>query len=407
LGARNIISLLIILNVICINSNFLQGQNPAEEMKKILSIAGFENIRVAVSNKTLTLSYENNLYRNKINGLGAVIRELYKCGYDTLNIVTLSNDLPMLMTQINLYDWEKTWQISASETARLINVTYHTNKSWGKLQNKNQANTHIKKIDLVLYPEFYMMNVLLNRIYEVQVNIAPAIEVSLWRGNMFTGQVIFPVVNHFLFGLAGNQIRAGYITVAQEFRIGGNMLGRAVIGKFNSQRYGSDLSLTRYLFGGRIYLKANGGFTGNYQYQKLYDRKGWYRNEMNTLTWFLKGGYFHKGQNMQLDGSFGRYLNGDYGLRGDCTRYWGDTAVGFFAHYNGTKLNGGFHFAIPIGQKRYKKNRSFQMRIPSYFDWEYNAGTEFYYGQIYETRPNENRIEHFYNPSLIIKNLLQ
>lgn len=99
--------------------------------------------------------------------------------------------------------------------------------------------------------------------------------------------------------------------------------------------------------------------------------------------------------------------NGDLGFRGDCSRYWGETVIGFYAMVAGGKFNGGFQFTVPLWPKKYKKNSYFQLRTPYFFDWEYNAGTEFYNGQYYETRPNENRAEYFYNPDFLIKKLLK
>lgn len=369
-------------------------------------MAGFENIRAIAKGNTLNLSYENNLYRNKARGLSEVLDRLSNCGFDTLKVVTLINDLPGIITQLRSEVWKqyKSQEISAYETAQRFNSSYKTDATWKTLRGETPQNPHINKFDLVLYPQFFCMNVRLDRIYEVQLNIAPTLEVSLWRGMNFTGQVILPIVNDVMYGEEGNQVRAGFVTLAQEFRIPGTILVRTVIGKFNEDRYGADLTMTCHFFHDRYYIMANVGYTGEYRY---YSKRNWFRDDMNTLTWFLKNGYYNKHYNLMLDFTAGQYLNGDYCIRSDCTRYWGETAVGFFAMVGGGKFNGGFHFAIPIGTKKQKKNRSFQVRAPNYFDWEYNAGTEFYYGQYYETRPNENRAEHLNNANLLIINLLK
>lgn len=387
------------------NCTLLLAQDQAGDIIQRLEAAGFENIRVHTQGRTLILSYENNLYRNKVNALSEVLDKLVSSTYDTLKIVTLVNDLPIIVTQISTDIWKqhKSEGIISSETVRQLKLTYKTDETWKTLLNEMPVNSHVNKVNLVFYPQFFLMNIRLDQIYEIQLNIAPALEVSLWRGMKFTGQVILPIISDFWYGMEGERVRAGFFTLAQEFRIPGNIFGRAVVGKFNAGRYGADLSLTHYLFGGNCYLKANAGYTGEY----LYYDKNWLRNEIKTLTWSLKGGYFYKPQNVQLDGSIGRYINGDYGVRGDCTRYWGETAVGFFAMVADGKLNGGFHFTIPIGSKRLKKDRNFLLRASRYFNWEYNAGTEFYYGQSYKTQPNENRVEHFYNPNLLINNLLK
>jgi hypothetical protein len=385
--------------------NLLFAQFQAGDVTRILGVPGFENIRAYPRGNTLVVSYENNVYRNKAKALRVVLDNLAGCGYDTLKVVTLVNDLPIVITKLSSYTWQhyKTGETTAIGTAHQIDVSYHTDAAWKLIRDTTPANPQVNKVDLVVYPQVSVMNVRFNRIYEVQFNIAPALEVSLWRGMLFTGQVIFPVVNDHQYGDEGDQIRAGFVTLAQEFRLPGTILGRAVIGKFNQDRYGTDMTLTRYFFGGKYYLSANAGYTGSYEYYG----NGWYRNDLKTLTWFLKSGYFYRPYNVQFDVTAGRYLNGDYGVRGDCTRYWGETAIGFYVKEAGGKINGGFHFAIPLYPRRYKKNRHFQLRSPYYFDWEYNAATESYHGQYYETRPNENRAEHFFNPDLLIENLMK
>jgi hypothetical protein len=381
------------------------AQYQAGSIIKKLDMAGFENIRVYPCGNTLTVSYENNLYRNKATALSNILNKLAGCGYDTLKVVTLVNDLPVIITRLRTSVWQqyKDGQITANETARQFNVSYNTDPAWKTLFSTIPTNPHFNKVELIIYPQVSVMNARFNCIYELQLNIAPTLEVSLWRGMKFTGQVIFPVVNDYLYGEEGDQIRSGFVTLAQEFRIQDSFFGRAIIGKFNANRYGADLTLTRYFFGGACYLSTNAGYTGTYEYYG----NSWYRDDLSTLTWFLKGGYFYKSYNLQLDVTTGRYLNGDYGIRGDCTRYWGENAVGFYTIVAGGKFNGGFHFVIPLRPKQYKKNRYFQLRVSNYFDWEYNAKSEIYYGQYYETRPNENRVEHFYNPNLFIKNILK
>jgi hypothetical protein len=399
---------LMVFVTICIQSQFIQGQNMLPEIVQKLKQSEFENIRVMGVNKTLTISYENNICRDKAIALSEVIRLLSDSGqYDSLQIVTLVNDIPQVLTQLNIQDWKR-YHIEkpdAGEKIGGVSISYRTNHAWKTLRKEVPVQSHLNKFDLVFYPQVALKNVLFSPIYELQFNVAPALEVSLWQGMKFTGQVIFPVYNHWLYGETGDKIRAGFVSVVQEFHISGTILGRAALGKFNNERYGADLSLTHYLLAGRSYLKMNAGYTGVYQYQR---NQGWYRNNLNTLTYIIKAGYYEPKLDVQLDGSVGKYLNGDYGVRGDCTRYWGETAIGFFASISDDrKFNGGFHFTVPIGARHLKKNRSFQMRLPSYFAWEYNAGTNSHDGQIYKTQPNENRVEQFYNPNSIIKNLLQ
>ncbi|MEI6143530.1 MAG: YjbH domain-containing protein [Mariniphaga sp.] len=395
---------LMLLTFLGLNFTVLQAQDQVSDIYQRLDKIGFENIRLKTLGNTLVLSYENNLYRNRTGALKEILDQLSKSGYDSLKVITLVNDMPLVVSQVKVSDWKKyaSGQMTVAEMSHRFKLSYNTDDSWKPLNDSSVHNPHFKKVALVFYPQFLQMNIRTDQLYELQLNIAPALEVSLWRGMKFTGQVILPLYSDKWYGKEGKKIRAGFVTLSQEFRLPGSILGRTVIGKFNAGRYGSDMSLTHYLMRGQSYVKINAGVTGEYQYYE----GGWFRNNINTLTYSIKSGYYWKPNNIQIDVSANRYINSDFGMRGDFTRYWGETAIGLFAMMgiNG-KYYGGFHFVFAIGPKHRKNYRSLQIQSPDYFDWEYNTSTDGVFGQYYETRPNENRVEHFYNPNFILKNL--
>jgi len=389
--------------VICFigNTCWLQAQRAVGEITDSLVACGFENIRTHTLGNTLWISYENAVFRDKAIALTRVLDILTDVGYDTVDVVTLVNDLPIVHTRTTttfLKENDKK-SFSGRQKAWQIRLSYKTDTIWKILRDEKPVNSHTNKVDMVFYPQIAVKNVLINQIYEIQFNLAPALEVSLWRGMRFTGQLIVPIYNDPLYGDESNRIRAGFLVLAQEFRLPGIPLGRLAVGKFDASRYGADLTLNKYFFDSQCELRANIGYTGEYHYTD----GNWYREDLNTLTGFVQFSYFFRPYELRFDLSAGRYINDDYGIRFDCTRYWNETTVGFYATSIEGHFNGGFHFALPLCPEKFKKNRRFQLRFPSYFDWEYDAGTETFYGQYYETRPNENRVEQFYNPNYMIK----
>ena len=72
------------------------------------------------------------------------------------------------------------------------------------------------RIDFVVYPQLQLRNSWLDKIYGASVNIAPAVEMQLWKGACFTGQVIFPIWNNMVGEM--DYIRAGILTLRQEIR---------------------------------------------------------------------------------------------------------------------------------------------------------------------------------------------
>ena len=356
-----------------------------------LTRSGFENVRVCRRGDTLSVSIEDPVFRWNVDGIRAALDTIaaYATAEDQVLLYVLVKDIPRIVVKANAEEWDKAPEIEYVE----YGLT-------GELKAVFPLNPSVNKIDFVLYPQFALQNTLLSQIYEIQLNIAPAVEVSLWKGMLFTGQVIFPLKNDL--GYEGDFIRPGFVTLAQEFCAPHRWFGRFVIGNFNANRYGADFTVNHPLTDYGWEFGMNAGLTGS---SYFYDGQ-WITSEIDQLTWFVRTRYYYPKYNLQLDLSYGRYIHSDYGFRADCTRHFGATTIGFYAMHTGGELNGGFHFSVPLPPG--KRNRRHALRVipPSFFDWEYNAGTEFYYGRYYETRPNENRTEHWINPGFIKNEIL-
>ena len=370
------------------------AQSSAKTLATSLVAAGYENVRAINSDNRLYISLEDNVYVWNVAGIANAIDILKETTGDrALKLVILEKGIPQIQLDIDP---------SSGNLSQNLKVSYNTNEAWKKRKNSTPLNPPENKIDVVVYPQFALQNVLLSQIYEIQLNLAPAVEVSLWQGMLFTGQVIFPLKNDL--GYEGDFIRPGFVTLAQNFRLPHAWFGQVSFGNFNANRYGADICLYHPFANNRWTMGFNTGLTGS---SHFYDGQ-WVSGELNTLTWFAKAGYYYPGLNLQFDLSYGRYLNDDYGFRADCTRHFGATTVGFYAMYTGGQPNGGFHFSAPLPPLR-KRNRRHALRLvpAKYFDWGYNAGTEFYFGRYYETRPNENRSEQWINPIFIKNELLK
>lgn len=367
------------------SANPPQSLSPAS-LAGNLAAAGFENVRLAKTGNHLSVSIEDPLYRWNVEGIRRALDSIARHAGpgDQIILYLLEYDIPRLVIK---------------RSANTLDVAYAENKLPENISAVSPLNPSVNKIDLVCYPQFALQNTLTSRIYEIQLNLAPAIELSLWKGMQFTGQVIFPLKNDLNY--EGDFIRPGFVTLAQELHVPRLWFGRFVIGNFNANRYGADLTFIRPLKNPRWETAFNAGLTGS----SYFYRQQWRTSAIDRLTWFVRAGHYYPRFNLQFDLSYGRYINRDYGFRADCTRHFGATSVGFYAMRTGGDFNGGFHFAAPLPPR--KRNRKHALRIvpPPYFDWEYNAGTEFYYGRYYETRPDQNRSERFFNP-LFIKNAL-
>ena len=86
------------------------------------------------------------------------------------------------------------------------------------------------KVDVVIYPE-------------VLFNLAPAIEVSFWKGMRLTAQLEVPIYNDGYPDMY-NKIHPGFIGVSQTVRLPYNIWGTLTVGHFSSERYGVDMKIS-------------------------------------------------------------------------------------------------------------------------------------------------------------------
>jgi hypothetical protein len=378
-------------------------QNNAKDITQKVASLGFENVHVIFSKDTLKMAYENNIYRWNVRGLIVILDTLTNnVPPETyLEIVTLSNGIPVFETGIRSLYWIKyrNETITKKELDGKIHLTFLAKKEWDELKDIEKINSNLFKFDFIIYPQIYLQNIYFYNIYEAQANIAPALEFSLWKGNKFTGQVIIPVYNDV--NAQGYYVRPGFVTISQDFRIPGPIYTSLTLGKFNADRYGMDLTMIHPFKNPHWTLSLNAGLTSwTYFYSGTL-----YLGVNLSATFNLTASYYLPKFNMQFDVSGGRYIFGDYGMRIDVTRYFGETAVGLYAMYSGGTPNGGFYFTVPLPTSKRGKRHHFRVYPPRYFDFEYNGGTKFLKGRYYKSSPDENRSGDYFN-LMYIKNSL-
>lgn len=198
------------------------------------------------------------------------------------------------------------------------------------------------RVELVLYPQISLTNSWLDKIYGAVINIAPAVEARLWKGAAFTGQVILPVWNNMVGQM--DYIRAGVLTLSQEFGLPGGAFGRVTVGNFTNNRMGADLKLA-LCHAGRP-LAARPG--------RRCDRiVHFLRGQMAGVNLEAGSGaaevrFRERRFNMDFNLGVHRYVYGDYGVRVDCIRHFGRTTAGLYAMYTGRRGERRFPFCRPV-----------------------------------------------------------
>lgn len=379
----------------------LQAQ-VAEKLQQL----GMENIRTVTLDGTTTVAFENNVYRGTYRGIGKAIEAaLEEIEQGSLQMVVLDNNIPQLCITLpgRVITEYREHRIGIGEVYRQMGISYDTEEAMRVLKKTHKTlNSSAGKVDIVVYPEVKLENSSFDRLYTYYVNLSPAVEIALWKGAELTAQVIFPLATN----LKGQykKIRPGVMTLSQEFYFGNGFLGRVTAGNFTNNRMGAQAEMKYRTANGRLELGAMAGSTVQ---SIVTNDEGWYISRKQRINAAVKASVYEPRFNLQFDLQASRYLYGDYGVRGDCTRHFGEYAIGIYGLYTDGEVNGGFHFAIPLPGKKWSRNRGVRIRQADYFSMEYSMKSSWgryadeKMGETYRTRPDENRSSRFFQPEYI------
>ncbi len=362
------------------------GQTPAKIIEDLTG-SGFENVRCLIRDDKCYVSIENQTFRWDIPAISTALDIIASdlAGSPEINMLVLENDIPQKLISTMSNDW-RNFSTGMDHNGQLKNKISITNKTGDVTSLLKKAEVFNRaagrKFELVIYPQLYFENTLINKYYETQINLAPSLEFSLWKGNKFTGQVILPI--HNSLGYEGDHIRPGFLTISQGFRISDNLSGTVAAGNFINNAYGISLYLKLYIIKDLFCIESTNGLIGN---SHFIDNK-WIHGSPDTYTGSMALSWFWSRFNMELQTGCARYINEDYGVFASCTRQFNETSVGLYLQAGKYSHNGGFFFSIPFFFKRKPNRKLFRITIPEQYAFTYNAGTEYYYGQSLRTETN-------------------
>jgi len=200
---------------------------------------------------------------------------------------------------------------------------------------------------------------------ESQINLAPEINTSLWKGMSLSVQLIIPLQNEL--GKEGDNLRPGLLTINQTLRLPHNAFVSATMGYFTQHRYGTDLKIKKYFANSKWSLGVNLGYTGYTSYLKGV----WHYSDISLLTRFFNAEYRFSQFDLSLSATCGKFLYGDKGWRFDILRQFSEVDIGFFLLKTETGSNAGFNFSIPIFPPRYLPTGRIRISPAKEFSWEY------------------------------------
>ena len=366
---------------------------------------GFENVGWTEDADERVYVLQNSAYRLQGVGIGKAVDVIQKMGLPEdkpCRIIVMDNYVP----QISLYYHPIKGDTVSVAERRDWNISYDLQGSWKKVRNVKKKNRSLFKVDIVVYPDLSLQNLVITQVYTVLFNLDPTIEVSLWKGAKLNAQVIIPIYNDY--GPSYGQIRQGYIGLTQQVRLPYDIFLTAAIGSFNNSRWGGDLSAVHYFKDERFSVEGRIGYTGRSRFVNW----RWKVSPLKRLTWTLGGGFYWPKYNTQFKLKMEQYLLGEKGVRFEMTRNFRYTSIGFYAmkvqHAGNKGYNGGFRFQVNLPPYKYKRRGYIPRILPSRsFGLAYNAGNERYYGKSYSaTLGNTIAQENSLNPYFIKSELL-
>lgn len=371
-----------------------------------LQHAGIENIRYLENENNITVSFENNVYRSVYSGIGKAINACLKSSENIkeIQLVVLDNNIPRLLITLpkTLLKAYQSGDISQEIIYRRMVISTDTDNAIKMLRGSGKMiNPSAWKTDIVVYPELFLKNTSFNKLYTYAISLSPALEMGLWKGGKLTAQVVLPVATN-LYG-EYRKIHPGVMTLSQEVRLKYNFLGRITAGNFTHNRMGAQMEM-RYTTGnGRLEI---GALLGSTVYSGVVEGEGWYISTRQRINAAIMASVYEPHTNLQFDLQAGRYIYGDYGARGDCTRHFGEYAVGLYGMYIEGEFNGGFHLSIPLPGRKWKRVHGFRIKPADYFAWTYSLVSHGKFidermGRSYDIKPGENKSGNFYQPDFI------
>ncbi len=379
------------------------------QITESLVAEGFENVKVVDEGGVSYLTFEDNIYRDTYRGVNKALNVALKNveSGKGLDVVVAALEEPQLHISVDAatVGQYQGGVCSLADVYSSMTIDLNYDESWKVLNRSgvDKTNSSSWKMDFVVYPELMLSNTTFDALYKYYFNLAPALEMQLWKGAKLTLQAEFPIVTN----LKGQykKVRPGFITLEQNFYLTHGFSVRLVGGNFNNNRAGGLLCAKWMSNDGRWTLGANAGATVQ---SIVTSEQGWTFSKKLRTSFKAYATYYLPVFDTELTLQANRYVFGDFGLRGDITRHFGAATVGVYAMLVEKEINGGFHFSVPLPGKKFMAHRTARIRPANSWGMEYVinslwSGEEMRddYGKTFKASPDESANRRFYQPDYI------
>lgn len=395
---RFFISLILSINLFASNSE------PIEKLISSLSSEGFENIKIDIQESKLFLSYENRVYRFEIDGLLKVLSIIDKALTDekieNINIVIQNKNVPIVFVNVDrqLLKRYMNKEIDSGVFVDNMEINFSAVEVWKKFENIKSYNSSHIKFDFILKPTYKFEFGLYSDPVRYQLNIAPAMEVNLWKGMTALYELTIPIHNDLL--PREDTVRTTMIVFNQTMRLSNFFFASASLGLFTQNRYGADIDVRNYFLNGDLSVAVNVGYTG---YASFSGFKLYYSNPY-LWTGSCNVEYRFQEYDLTVGVMAGRFLIGDNTLRVDINRDFGEVQIGFFVLRSGSGIsNGGINVSVPFFPSKHLKPKFIRLRTNESLAYSYllKTNTDDLIGLRYNTGFRVNEFIERLNPGYV------
>ena len=386
-----------------------------DQTARRLADAGFANVRAAETPEFIVFTVENDCYKIPAEGFARAVQIVEGAGLDE------SRPVKIIGTSYKVPEVTMTYD---PQTGRWT-ATKRLDAAWDAVRRQPRLNDSFGKVDINIYPQVSLKNLIITQVYQSLWQLSPAVETSLWPGGKISFQVKVPIVNDG-YGRSESMVHPGFITLSQRFRDPWhlNVFGKATVGIFNANYIGAALELAYWFPNERFWLDSKMGVidlvrfgpsnvlvNGERQHGFLPEwlEGFWLHTNANpnwTFVWNVAANYYSPLLQTQFLLRAERFARRDRGVKFEMIRHFRHCSIGFYAvkgFDQAAHTNGGFRFQIALPPYR-QARRGYLPRVTTsgQMGMSYNANNELYYYKEFRTEASDNIMsKNYYNPYYI------
>lgn len=376
----------------------LMAQERSVGVAEALVKSGFTNVRAVENDSLFVVTVENDAYKLQASGLAAAIRVLEEQG------VMDGKSVKIVATYYNVPQVTLTYNPAVGRWK----TSYRLDDGWKLVKREAKSNSSIGNVDIVVYPQLSLMNLIIDQVYQSLWQLSPSVEFSPWPGAKVSAQVKIPLFNDG-YGELEDKVHPGLITLSQRFRIPGNIFGRVSAGLFSNNRHGVALDLYHpFSFNERFSIEGSFSMLG-LSYWRGFEFHYNVSSPVLKPYWSAKVNYYSPLLGSQFSAKVQKFLLDDYGVKGEMVRHFRYCSIGFYLEKglnSYARLNGGFSFAITLPPYRYRRHGHAPRVTTSFIGMTYNANNEQRWFKENKYEAGDNIMEkNGFNPYYIDKEI--